>query len=465
MVASYSAAQQAGFAFVVLALVLLAAGVLRRTLPFLRTLHIPAAVVAGFLILLLGPQVLGELTGTSGIFPASSLDTWRVLPGLLINVVFGAIMIGKRIPSASTLWNAAAPPAIFGSVLSFGQFALGSWAVILVLRPLFHIEPEAGALLEMSFAGGHGTIAGMGRLLEANGAGHLVDLGLGLATVSMVTGIVVGAFLVNWAISSPRVTVARMAPVADDETLGLDAVRLEADGPDTPANESGMTSFVFGFALVGAAIAIGIVILELMRWVAHQLGSDIFDAFPLFPLTVIGSLIVQLAVTRLGQGHRIEKQAVSGVSAFALDILIASAIGTMSLATLGHNIPALMIFTIVGVLWSVVGLLVLGPRIHPANWFEHAIADFGQSQGNVATGFVLADMADPDRRTTAANDYGYKQLLYEPLLGGGILTALSVPLIADLGLQAFAVGTTILTIVLIVAGMRNCRGAARRLRG
>lgn len=91
------------------------------------------------------------------------------------------------------------------------------------------------------------------------------------------------------------------------------------------------------------------------------------------------------------------------------------------MATLGANIPAIVVFTVVGVAWSVVGLLVIAPRVFPEHWFENALADFGQSQGNVAT------------------TYGYKQLTYEPILGGGIITALSVPFITDVGLVPFTV--------------------------
>src|SRR5690606_4574642 len=123
--------------------------------------------------------------------------------------------------------------------------------------------------------------------------------------------------------------------------------------------------------------------------------------------------------------HLVERRTVNDIAGLSLDLLIAAAIGTLSLAALGANLPALAIFTLIAVAWSVFGMLWLGPRIHPEHWFEHAVADYGQSQGNVATGFVLADMVDPRRKTTTATAYGYKQLIYEPFLGGGIITAFS----------------------------------------
>lgn len=136
----------------------------------------------------------------------------------------------------------------------------------------------------------------------------------------------------------------------------------------------------------------------------------------------------------------------------ALAILIALVL-LESLATLGANIPALVTFTLIGACWSVVAVLWIAPRIHGVRWFEPGVADFGQSQGNVATGFILTDMADPKRQTNAATAYGYKQLTYEPLLGGGIITALAIPLIADVGLMPFAVASAIITVALAAWGM------------
>src|SRR5262249_24390319 len=147
------------------------------------------------------------------------------------------------------------------------------------------------------------------------------------------------------------------------------------------------------------AIAIGILILAALRAVAQALGSDLFDYFPLFPFTVIGGFVVQAVLTRTGQEALVERRTVNEITGLSLALLIAAAIGTMSLAALGDNIPSLVILTVLAFGWSVVVMLWLGPRIHPVNWFEHSVADYGQSQGNVATGFVLADMADPGRST------------------------------------------------------------------
>ncbi|KUI30367.1 sodium:glutamate symporter [Mycobacterium sp. IS-1742] len=450
--------QTVGLAMVVLGIMFAVGWLVRARITFLRALFIPSSVIAGFLVLLLGPQVLGKLTGTNGLFPEAVIQVWRVLPGLLINVVFGAIMIGKTLPKPKQLWHSAAPHALFGTFLSLGQFALAGLAVLLLLGPVFGLPPETGALLEMSFAGGHGTIAGMGSLLSDVGAPELVDIGLGLATISMITAVAVGSALVRWAVRSPKVTVMRNTTPSAREDYDVDRVRV-APADEHPSRDDGIHLTVLAFAMIAAAIMVAIGLLWGLRWAASALGSDIFDRFPLFPLTVVGGFLVQWLATKTGQAGKIDKQAVDGISAIALDALLVSAIGTMSLAALGSNVPVIIVFTVIGVLWSAAALFWLGSRFHRANWFEHAIADFGQSQGNVATGFVLADMVDPQRRTSTANDYGYKQLPYEPLLGGGLLTALSVPLISAVGLPAFTIASLVLVVLIGVWGVRR-RGAA-----
>ncbi|OBF10906.1 sodium/glutamate symporter [Mycobacterium sp. ACS4331] len=458
MTAHLGDAQRVGLALAILGGVLLVSWLVRAKVRALNALFIPASVVAGFLVLLLGPQVLGELTGTDGLFPQQVVDIWRVIPGLMINVVFAAIMIGKTLPKPGELWEAAAPHALLGSFLSFGQFALGGLAVLLVLTPVFGLAPEAGSLLELSFAGGHGTIAGMGQLLTDAGAPELVDVGLGLATISMVTGVVVGSALVRWAVRSPKVSVRRNEPLRRDERYDVDDIHV-APSDTRPQAETGLHPATVAFALIGVAIMVSVAMLWGARAVVRAFGSDVLDTFPLFPVAVVGGFLVQWVVVRTGCAHLVDKRAVAGISSIALDILLVCAIGTMSLATIGSNVPAIVIFTVIGVGWSVVTLLWVGRRFHREDWFEHAIADFGQSQGNVATGFVLADMVDPRRQTTTADAYGYKQLLYEPLLGGGLLTALSVPLITAIGLPWFTAASAVAVILTGVWGVRRNRAS------
>lgn len=450
MFGEYTDAQWVALGFLYLGITLILALTVRNYVPVLGRLFIPASVIAGFLLLLLGPQVLGALTGTAGLIPEEVMKVLARLPGILINIVFAGIMIGKTLPSMKLMWRQSAPHVILGSVFSFGQFAFGAFAVVFILTPFFGLPDAAGSIIELSFAGGHGTIAGMGGLLEEAGAGEVIDLGLGLATISMVTGVVGGSILVNYAIRNPKINVARKNPITQSPAS---LSTIATNSGDQPEADKGLGAFSRSFGAITIAIAIGVLILWALRTITGAFGSDVFENFPLFPFTVIGGFIVQLALTKTKTEHLVARRSVNDIMSISLDMLIAAAIGTMSLAALGANIPALLILTTIALAWSVIGLLWLGPKIHRKNWFEHGIADYGQSQGNVATGFVLADMVDPKHQTAAARGYGYKQLTYEPFLGGGLLTAFSVPLIMQIGSLWFGVIALVITGLLILWGV------------
>ena len=47
-------------------------------------------------------------------------------------------------------------------------------------------------------------------------------------------------------------------------------------------------------------------------------------------------------------------------------------------------------------------MAVMQHPIFPQHWFEHSIAEFGESQGMLATGFAMVDMVDPARLTDVA---------------------------------------------------------------
>lgn len=77
----------------------------------------------------------------------------------------------------------------------------------------------------------------------------------------------------------------------------------------------------------------------------------------------------------------------------------------------------------------------------------------------VAPGLMLLRVADPGDSTPAATAFGYKQLLFEPVLGGGLFTAASVTLVATVGGWPVLAGVTLLAVGWAVLGIRLFRPA------
>jgi ESS family glutamate:Na+ symporter len=53
--------------------------------------------------------------------------------------------------------------------------------------------------------------------------------------------------------------------------------------------------------------------------------------------------------------------------------------------------------------------------------------------GVTATGLLLLRAVDPESETEAASAFGYKQLLHEPFMGGGLWTSSAVIIVATQG--------------------------------
>lgn len=112
-----------------------------------------------------------------------------------------------------------------------------------------------------------------------------------------------------------------------------------------------------------------------------------------------------------------------------------------------------------GAIWSVGCVLFLGPKLFLYAWFERSIAEFGQATGVTATGLMLLRTVDPENKTPAAMSFGYKQLLHEPFMGGGLWTALAFSLVYEIGwLNVFLISLAMLLfwgIIALVLARRN----------
>ncbi len=459
------------WAFVLIGLSLLAAKFIKARVAFLEALFLPSSIIAGFLVLALGSQGVGLAVRAlgrpghamaDGLFPEPIVAVWSGLPGLLINVVFAALFLGKAIPGVRDLWMRAGPQVAFGQTLAWGQYVVGISLCMILLTPVFGISPLAGALIEISFEGGHGTASGMADNFRKLGFPEGADLALGLATVGLVSGVVAGTVLINWAarrghidLSRDRIPVApgvpylpeapaavsririsdlRIASGADGDTLEeLRELQWEKEQETKPTDPLSVHLGIVALAIaLGWLIKQGLLVLEFHTWGGDD-SLNLIPYVPLFPLAMIGGVMLQMIADRTGLSRHISRRLMNRISGAALDFTIVSALGTLSITALGAHAVPFVVLAAAGILWNVLALVFLAPRLIPLGWFERGIGDFGQSMGVTVTGLLLMRMADPRNESGALESFGYKQLLFEPIVGGGLFTAFSLPLIAQLG--------------------------------
>ena len=469
------------FAFIVVGLLLLIARLIKHNVRLFQTLYLPESIIAGAIALLLGSGALGAIAvafGASpdsylagGLFPEEMQEVWSQAPGVFINIVFAALFLGEHIPNPKEIWRKTAPQVAFGQTLAWGQYVLGIIVTLLILTPLFGANPISGALIEIGFEGGHGTAGGMADTLTDLGFAEGGDLALGLATVGIVSGILFGTALAHWGRQKGYIR-SEPEPVTEGDAQFQETAHTEPSSV-LARRARLMRNFLIdplslNFGFTGLAIAIGWIILQILTLIESvtwggEGGLELIGAVPLFPMALIGGIIIQVVMKRFDLEVLIIRRLQERIAGVALDLLVVTALATINLAVLGANIGVFLILSIVGITWNVLAFIYLAPRILPVYWFERGIGDMGQSMGVTATGILLIRMVDPENRTGAFESFGYKQLFFEPIVGGGLFTAAAPALIVRFGSISILLLTAALLAFWLIFGIINCKRTSKKL--
>lgn len=432
----------------VLALVLLLARHLKRGTKTLQRLFIPSSLVAGILGLALGPQGLETIT-------PEVTKYWSMLPKHLISVVFAGLFLGKVIPGRKEIWRHAGPMIAFGNTLAWGQYVLGIALTMLVLTPVFGANPLAGALIEVSFEGGHGTAAGLAPTFEKLGWTEGTDIALALATFSIIMAILLGILFVNLHHRKHHAGMDEEEAQKQRRMMVRSGYNLITFGRKLNTNPKAVIINLIAFAVsigLGWLMLKGCVALEESLLSPHT-DLRFFPYLPLFPMAMLGGLLLQMTLRKFNLQTLIQRRTTEIICSIALDILIASAVATVSLQAIGNNLPVFIGLGLTGVIWIVFGFLVLAPRMFPRFWFEKGLTNMGQSMGMTATGLLLQRLVDPTNHSKSRESFAYKQLVFEPFMGGGIVTATAVIFLAEFGSTSVLIACVVITLFWLLLGL------------
>ncbi len=419
--------------FIFLSVLLVLGKLLRTLIPALQLLYLPSSVIGGILGLIL-------VNAFPSMVPTTWLSGIKQMPSFLINIVFAGLFLGASIPAVKKLWQLALPQFCYGQLQAWGQYVIGITLVILLLTPLFEVPSAFGNLLEIGFEGGHGTVGGMAASMTEFGWSEGIALGYTVATIGMISGVVLGIALINWARRCGHLS-CQSRQIDKRSRMGIYPQDSQPTAGRQTVIADSIDSLAWHLALLGLAILLGWLILKgltemeigvrsLLSW---ETSFIFFKAFPLFPLCMIGGLILQKIAERSAWAKLIDHGQMQRLTGASLDFLVVAAICTIQLEVITSNWAPLLILILVGIAWSVFMLLWMAPRLFKHDWFERGIAEFGQSMGVTATGLLLLRTVDPENKTSAPAAFGYKQLLHEPIMGGGLWTAMALPLIFSEG--------------------------------
>lgn len=425
----------------------LAGNLFSKIVPPLSAIALPGAVVGGLFALAVGPQLIDA--GSWALVPPGTVERFyeatKSFPGLFINAVFACLMLGRRIEPFGRVWNEARSLVVMGHIFAWGQYVVGLSLALLVLEPLLGVSPLAGALIAIGFQGGHGTAAGLGSSFAELGFAQGEDLGMAIATIGVLSGVVGGPFL-----AASMVRRSQRQNGAADPDEGQEKDQKEADAPQALKPNPLTGRLTVHVAVMGITVGLGWWILDgiqtLEKFLRADASSQLFSQYlPLFSVVLLAGMGVQLALQAVGWDRLFDRDLFEKVGAFALDMVIFGALANLSLAVIGSNWLPLLLLGGLGLAWNLAVFFFIGPRVYDDPWFARGLGDLGGGTATTACGILLINVADPDRESGALEAYAQKQPFYEPIMGGGLVTALALPTIAAIGTAgALAVTSTIL---------------------
>ncbi|WP_150460867.1 sodium/glutamate symporter [Nesterenkonia ebinurensis] len=422
-----------------LSILLLLGVILRMAIPLLRRFFIPASLIGGIIGLIAGPHFIG-------VVPEDMMGTWSALAGVLIAIVFAPLLLGQELPSFKQAAQEAGPHIFMSYFSSFAQVGVPALLLFFIFEPFFNTNPLFSTIFEASWSGGHGTAAGMEEAYTALGWADGSSIALGSATFGLVFGVVMGMILLN--IVARRGQLINYDPSASFSES--DILRDSDVSQDTRSflKSSSLNNLAFHFCLIAIAVLIGFILKHFV--------DMIVTGVPIFPLAMLGGLIVHLVIRPTPLYRLVDKPTLNSIAGIALDFLVVSAVAAISIPVLIANWVPFTVITLVMAGLCVFIFFWVGPRIFRKHWVENMIPQFGSMTGVVAIGLLLLRAADPHMKTSAYRGYAMRAPFSSPFVGGGIITALFPIMVAQYG--NFWIGLGCLALCLLLMGLAMAIG-------
>ncbi len=429
-----------------MAVLLFIGKVVRAKIPFFQNFFIPASVIAGFLGLVLGPQVLNVLPFST----VMGSYAW-----LLVVVLFATFPIGqKKLESKKVIIDKAGSTFLYNLFAEVAQFAIAAVLGLSVMKLLWPQLHEGFAwMLPAGFAGGHGYATAIGGTLEKYGFENAITVGMTMATIGLLVAIFGGILLIKLATRKGYTRIVKEAyTLPESMRTGLVPPGERASVGEQTVSPMSMDPLAWHSAIILFATLGGI---YLTKWIG-EISWLTIGGKPLYmpevSTAMIAAIVVQRLLMMLNMDGYIDKKVVTRIGSGVSDYMVGFGVASIKISVVVQFWQPLLFLIVVGILWVLFNLYILGPRMLSNYWFERGIFTFGWSTGVVAFGVILLRIVDPDFVSEALEDYGLAYILIAPI--ELFLVALSPVFFATYGLWT--------TLVLVTAAL-GLLGAAKML--
>jgi glutamate:Na+ symporter, ESS family len=390
---------------------LLVATILRHRVRFFQRYLIPNALIAGFLGLAIGPELLG-------LVPIS-LERMGAYVYHLLALTF--ICVGLKGGSGKRSY--AAIHLGFMQVMCMILQALVGLAILLALHFFVDqaIVPAAGLLLPLGFAMGPGVAFSIGESWSQFGFPEGASVGLTISALGFLVAYIVGVALVHRSggVGSKLPLSVRTGVMSAGDKAIAGHLTLSPAAVEPLAFHLGMVAAVYGLAyLATLGLAHGLELLGRPQEVAVVWSFH-------FILANLIALSVKRALRAAGASRILDSGLLDRLTGVMADYLIAASIMAISLTIAWRYALPILLMAGSGGVVTFYALRFTSSRLFKHYRFERFIGIFGEMTGTVTSGLALIRILDPEYRSPVAQDL---------VLSSATALALGFPLLATISI-------------------------------
>jgi len=408
----------------------------------LERIGLPIAVICGFLGLLIGPY------GLLHFLSKETTEIWESSLTPLLSLVFATLMLGRPVPTLKGLIKPILNQFLLALSLGFGQFLVGGLVVKYLLSQSMQVNPLMSLLIEVGFEGGHGAASIIGDSFINMGFPEGLDLGLAMATMGLISSSLIGSLFIF---------IGNILNITNQQKISEKIYSNEITYKFKFISD--LKILIVNLGLAGMSILTGLLLNQILMYISLFLGpftKDIIDSLPVFPLILIGSLLVRYLLEKTEKTTFISQILQREMGILSTDLLIFAAMASLNISTILGNWFLILLLTIFGLLWNIICISFYAYFVFDEYWFEKGLVEFGNSTGVVASGLLLLRLADPNNISKTLPIFTSKQLFAQLLLSGGFFTVLSPILLSRIGLDYWLeICATLAFIISFIAFLIN----------
>jgi ESS family glutamate:Na+ symporter len=370
---------------------------LKRSFKFFEKFFIPNAIIAGFIGLVLGPQILNLVS-----FNADHMGN---IIYHLMSVGFISLALKERNAEKSRdVVNTGifiVNGYVLQGIIGFGLSLFMAYTFIPGLFPVF------GMLLPLGYGQGAAQAYSMGKQWESLGFLNGGNIGLSVAAMGLLWACLGGIPLMNYLIKVKKIKPAYDGSQQSDTRMK--EIRKEDIGDAESVD--GFTIQLFTIGII--YLATYLVLRGLTSFLGHMgtFGNTLSTMLWGFSFIIASLLAIlfRFIYDQLRRKKVIVREYTSDfllerIAGGAFDFMIAASIAAISISILKqYLVPTLIIGTAGGII-TVIYIVYVCKRIYKKDVLENMLALYGNLTGIVSTGLALVKEIDPKFESSATKN-------------------------------------------------------------